>query len=79
MTMHRYEARADMVPGECERMVDGHPAQLVTLTLTDAGAVTMPDGTDHERPDVICPLRASEARRLAARLLTLADRAQATR
>jgi len=79
MTMHRYEARAELVPGTCERMVDGHPAQLVTLTLTDTGPVTMPDGTDHERPDVICPLRASEARRLAARLLTLADRAQATR
>lgn len=77
MTMHRYEARANLVPGE--RMVDGHPAQLVKLTLTDAGPVTMPDGTDHQRPDVICPLRASEARSLAARLLALADRAQATR
>jgi len=75
MTMHRYQARAEIVPGECERMVDGHPAQLVTLTLTDAGPVTLPDGTDDERPDVICPLRASEARSLAARLLELADQA----
>jgi hypothetical protein len=73
MTDHRYEARADIVPGECESALDGPPIQLVTLTLTDAGAITMPDGTDHHRPDVICPLRASEARTLAERLLKLAD------
>jgi len=79
MTMHRYQARAKIASGERERMVDGHPAQLVTLTLTDAGPVTTPDGTDHQRPDVICPLRTSEARSLAGRLIELADQAQATR
>jgi hypothetical protein len=49
--------------------------QLVTLTLTDAGPITMPDGTDLESPDVICPLRTREARALAGRLLALADQA----
>jgi hypothetical protein len=75
MTDHRYEAHADIVPGECELSVDGRLMQLVTLTLTDAGPITRPDGTDHRRPDVICPLRASEARLLAARLIELADEA----
>jgi len=79
MTMHRYEARADIVPGECEQVVGGRLTQLVTLTLTDAGPITMPDGTEHECPDVICPLRASEARALAGRLLELADQAHRTR
>ena len=75
MTEHRYEARADIVAGACELGVDRHAIQLVTLTLTDAGPITRPDGSDHERPDVICPLRASEARLLAGRLLELADHA----
>lgn len=75
MTMHRYEARADVVAGECELCVDGRRSQLVTLTLTDAGPITKPDGSDHERPDVICPLRTGEARALADRLTRLADEA----
>lgn len=78
MTEHRYEARADIVPGECELSVDGNPIQLVTLTLTDPGPITRPDGSDYERPDVICPLRACEARWLAGRLLELADQAHDT-
>jgi hypothetical protein len=78
MTMHRYEARADVVAGECELCVDGRRSQLVTLTLTDAGPVTTPDGSDHERPDVICSLRVSEARSLADRLTRLADQADRT-
>lgn len=73
MTDHRYEAHATILPGACELGVNGHLIGLVTLTLTDAGAVTMPDGTDQQRPDVICPLRASEARSLAGQLLQLAD------
>ncbi|MCP9492049.1 MAG: hypothetical protein MSC31_19560 [Solirubrobacteraceae bacterium MAG38_C4-C5] len=77
MTDHRYEARADIVAGECELAVKGGLMQLVTLTLTDAGPITLPDGTDEHRPDVICPLRASEARALAGRLLELADHAAA--
>jgi len=79
MTMHRYEARADIVPGERELGVGARLIQLVRLTLTDAGPITMPDGTEHECPDVICPLRTSEARALAGRLLELADQAQRTR
>lgn len=79
MIEHRYEARADIVAGECELGVGGRLIQLVTLTLTDAGPITMPDGTEHECPDVICPLRSSEARALAGRLLELADQAQRTR
>jgi len=67
------------VPDACELGIDGRLMQLVTLTLTDAGPVAMPDGTDHQRPDVICPLRVSEARLLATRLIELADQARATR
>jgi len=74
VTEHRYEARAEIVPGECE-LVIGARIQLVTLTLTDAGPITLDDGTDRERPDVICPLRPSEARALAGRLTWLADHA----
>ncbi len=72
MTDHRYQARAD-IAGARELAVNEHRIELITLTLTDAGPVTMPDGTDHRRPDVICPLRPSEARALAGRLLALAD------
>ena len=75
MTGHRYEARAEIVPGECELAIKGGLIQLVTLTLTDAGPITLDDGTDRERPDVICPLRPSEARALAGQLLELAEHA----
>ena len=79
MTDHRYEAHATIIAGGCELSVNGRLMQLVTLTLTDASPITMPDGTDHQRPDVICPLRVCEARSLAGQLLALADQAQATR
>jgi hypothetical protein len=75
MTMHRYEAHATIINGECELSVNGRLMQLVTLTLTDAGPITMPDGTDHQQPDVICHLRVCEARALAEQLLELADQA----
>lgn len=78
MTEHRLEAAADVVAGECELGIDGRLSQLVTLTLTDAGPITRPDGSDYERPDVICPLRVSEARSLAGRLTRLADEAHDT-
>jgi hypothetical protein len=78
MIEHRYEARADIVAGECELGVGGRLIQLVTLTLTDAGPITMPDGSDHECPDIICPLRTCQARALASRLLALADQAHRT-
>jgi len=79
MTDHRYEAHATIVPGACELAVDGHLIGLVTLMLTATGPVTMPDGTDDERPDVICPLRVCQVRSLAGRLIKLAEQAQATR
>ena len=79
MTDHRYEAHATIISGECELSVNGRLMQLVRLTLTDAGPITLPDGTDHQRPDVICPLRVCEARSLAGHLIELADQAQATR
>ena len=50
MTDHRYEARAEIVPGEYELALDGRPIQLVRLTLTDAGPITRPDGADHHAP-----------------------------
>jgi hypothetical protein len=78
MTDHRYEAHADIVAGECEMVVDGSLIQLVRLTLTDAGPITGPDGSDYERPDVICPLRVNQARSLAGQLLELADQAHRT-
>ena len=79
MTEHRYEAHADILAGECELAVDGRLIQLITLTLTDAGPITPPDASEHHRPDVICPLRPSEAGALADRLLALADHARCPR
>ncbi|MGH2901172.1 MAG: hypothetical protein ACRDMZ_21020 [Solirubrobacteraceae bacterium] len=64
-----------IVPGDCELSVNGRLIQLVTLTMTDAGPITLPDGTDRQQPDVICHLRASQARALAGRLLALAEQA----
>lgn len=72
MTEHRYQADA-VLAGACEHGAGGQLLGLITLTLTDAGPATTPDGTDIHRPDVICPLRVSEARVLAGRLLALAD------
>ena len=79
MTDHRYEARADIVAGECELSLEGNRIQLVRLTLTDDGPITMPDGSDVQQPDVICLLRTCEARQLADRLIELADHAPRTR
>jgi len=74
MREHRFEAHASIVAGEHE--LCGHTLrQLITVTLTDAGPIADDDGTEHELSDVFCPLRASEARQLAARLLELADTA----
>jgi hypothetical protein len=77
MTDHRFEAHATIRAGERERRVDGSGLQLVRVVLTDAGTVAAPDGSEHQRPDVICPLRPSEARQLAERLLALAAHAEA--
>jgi hypothetical protein len=76
MTDHRFEAHATINPGERERRVDGTGLQLVRVVLTDDGTVVAADGTEHQRPDVICPLRPSEARQLATQLLALATQAE---
>jgi hypothetical protein len=78
--LHRFEAHATITPGEHEHTVDGTPLQLVRIVLTDAGPVLADggNGPEQRRPDVVCPLRPSEARALAARLLELADHATAT-
>lgn len=78
--LHRFEAHATIEPGEHERGLAGARVQLVRVVLTDNGPVIADggDGPEHHRPNVVCPLRPNDARRLAARLLELADRATAT-
>jgi hypothetical protein len=77
--LHRFEARATIKPGECELNLAGQRVQLVRVVLTDADPVIADggDGPQHHRPDVVCPLRPSDARALAQRLLELADHATA--
>ncbi|MCA1677757.1 MAG: hypothetical protein LC777_01820 [Actinobacteria bacterium] len=75
---HRYEAHATIRPGEHEQLIYGSRLQLVRVVLTDDGPVAAPDGSEHQRPDVVCPLRPAEARELAARLLALATQAEQT-
>lgn len=79
MTDHRFQAHAAIRPGEQERLVDGSGLQLVRVVLSDDGTVVAPDGSEHRRPDVICPLRPGQARELAHRLLALATHAEETR
>jgi hypothetical protein len=74
--LHRFEAHATIEPGEHELNVDHEHVQLVRVVLTDNGPVIDASGEDeHRRPDVVCPLRPADARRLAQRLLDLADHA----
>jgi hypothetical protein len=73
MIDHRFEAHACVEPGECEVLLDGRRLQLVRVVLTDCGPITRDDGSSYRRPDVLCPLRPSEARELALRLLELAS------
>jgi hypothetical protein len=72
----RFEAHAQIKPGEHERRIDGSGLQLVPVVLTDGGTIAAPDGSERRRPGVICPLRPSEARQLAAQLLALAVQAE---
>jgi hypothetical protein len=72
----RFEAHATIQPGEHEHLVDGSGLQFVRVVRSDGGIVVAPDGTEHRRPDVVCPLRPSEARQLAQRLLALATQAE---
>lgn len=60
-----------------EHLSDGSGLGLITIRLTDlgrVGAYTPAVDPEHARPDVVCDLRPSEARQLAAALLDLADR-----
>lgn len=76
MTDHRFEAQAAIKLGEQEHCVDGSGLQLVRVVLTDAGTVVDPDGTERQRPEVICPIRPHDARQLAEQLLALAAQAE---
>ncbi len=63
--------------GRHEHLPDGSALGLITIRLTDlgrVGAYTPAVDPEHARPDVVCDLRPSEARQLAAALLDLADR-----
>jgi hypothetical protein len=73
---HRFQAHAAIRRGEHETRIDGSGLQLVRVVLCDDGTVLAPDGSEHQRPDVVCPLRPNEARRLAERLLALAAQAE---
>jgi hypothetical protein len=75
--VHRFEAHATIKPGEHELNLAGERVQLVRVVLTDHGPGTGTDGIERRRPDAICPLRPNDARRLAQRLLDLADHATA--
>jgi hypothetical protein len=77
---HRFEAHATLKPGEHELNLAGQRVGLVRVVLTDDGPVIADggDGPEYPRPDVICALRPSDARALAARLLELADHATST-
>ena len=76
MSDMRFEAHATVRAGDHERRIDGSGLQLVRVVLSDGGTVVAPNGTEHQRPDVTCPLRPSEARQLAERLLVLATQAE---
>jgi hypothetical protein len=63
--------------GRREHLPDYPALALITVRLTDLGPVgahTPGVDPEHARPDVVCDLRPSEARQLAAALLDLADR-----
>ena len=75
MSDYRYDAHATITPGEFERLIDAR-VQLVRVVLSDSGPVVAPDGSEHQRPDVICHLRPTQARELAEHLLALATHAE---
>ena len=74
-----YEQRAEVFVqdlGRTERVIDGS-ASLLTIRLTDLGPIgadTLAIDSQDARPDIVSDLRPSEARKLAAALLDLADR-----
>ena len=62
---HRYEARAEIMPGEHDNAASTDAA-LADRALWRAGPVAMPDSSATQEPNVICPLRRlCEARQLA--------------
>lgn len=79
--LHRFEAHATIEPGEHELNLAGGRVQLVRVVLSDDVPVIANggDGPEIHRPNVVCPLRPSDARRLAHRLLELADHATTSR
>jgi hypothetical protein len=78
MVEHRFDARAQIVPGEHEGIVHGR-AGLLRLVLSDDGPLTdTTTGHEHTRPDVFCHLTARQARQLADQLHTLAGQLTTT-
>lgn len=76
--LHRYDARATIVPGEHEGTIGGSVA-LLRLIVTDDGPLTDTlAGRQYTRPDVFCHLNARQARQLAERLHELADQLAGT-
>jgi hypothetical protein len=75
--LHRFQATAVIERGEHELNLAGERVQLVRIVLTDDGPVLADggDGPEIHRPNVVCPMRPADARRLAQRLLELADHA----
>ena len=64
---HRYDAHAEIVPGEHE-LPDRRRVQLLRLMLTDDGPLTDARPARVHEPDVFCHLTARQARELADRL-----------
>jgi hypothetical protein len=64
--LHRFEATATIKPGSTSNLA-GERIQLVRIVLTDDGPVLADSGNgQHRRPDVVCPLRPSDASPCAA-------------
>ncbi len=75
MRLLRFEATAQIEPGQAEARINRGAIQLVTVALTDAGPVVDGEGREHTEPDVACHLRPGDARELAFSLLALAEHA----
>jgi hypothetical protein len=76
---YRSDVAAEVLSGRHERLIGGGRMQLVTLRLHDGPGVDDEHDQPSSRPGVFCDLRASEARRLAVRLLDCAQHAEALR
>jgi hypothetical protein len=74
MTDYRHEIRALIDPEHTELLTDGSLLQQVSVIMTNN--VPLDEFSDRWLPPAAITLRPDDARRLAAELLELADRAQ---